>query len=141
MNSLSFPDVNVWLALILGNHTHRASALRWWDQAPGMIAFTRLTQISVLRLLTTSAAMDGKPLTLTRAWGTYDKLFNDSRVAFLPEPPGLEREFRKKTKSGAASPKVWVDAFLVAMAIGHGAQIVSFDQAFKMHDPNCLILL
>ena len=140
MNSLSFPDVNVWLALILGNHTHRPSALAWWGQAASAIAFSRLTQISVLRLLTTSAAMDGQPLTLAKAWSTYDKLFSDSRVTFLPEPPDLEREFRSKSTSGVASPKVWADAFLVAMAIGHRAQIVSFDRALRTVAVDCLIL-
>jgi toxin-antitoxin system PIN domain toxin len=140
MNSLSFPDVNVWLALILGNHTHRRAALNWWHRAVGIIAFSRLTQISVLRLLTTSAAMDGKPLTLAKAWSTYDKLYSDSRVAFLGEPPDLDREFRRMSSSGIASPKVWADALLVATAIGHRAQVVSFDRAIKTHGPDCLIL-
>ena len=140
MSFLSIPDVNVWLALILGNHTHRRSALVWWAQAEGVIAFSRLTQISVLRLLTTSAAMDGKPLTLAKAWATYDKLFSDSRVAFLPEPPDLENGFRRASTSGAASPKVWADAFLVAMAIGHRAQIVTFDLALQTRAADCLIL-
>jgi len=140
MSSLSFPDVNVWLALILGHHTHRASASAWWNQAVGVIAFSRMTQISVLRLLTTSATMGGKPLTLTKAWSTYDKLYSDSRVAFLPEPPDLELEFRKRSTSEAASPKVWADAFLVAMALGHQGQIVSFDRALKTRGADCLIL-
>ncbi len=140
MTSLSIPDVNVWLALILGNHTHRRSALDWWSRAEGVIAFSRLTQVSVLRLLTTSAAMDGKPLTLAKAWGTYDKLYSDSRLAFLPEPPDLEKEFRKGSIAGAASPKVWADALLVAMAIGHGAQIISFDRALQTRAVDCLIL-
>ena len=47
----------------------------------------------------------------------------------------------KENKVGGRVSEGLADAFLVAMAIGHGAQIVSFDQAFKMHDPNCLILL
>jgi len=140
MTSLSIPDVNVWLALILGNHTHRHSALDWWSRTEGVIAFSRLTQISVLRLLTTSAAMDGKPLTLARAWATYDKLFSDSRVAFLPEPSDLENQFRRASTSGAASPKVWADAFLVGMVIGHRAQIVSFDRALQTRAADCLIL-
>ena len=140
MSFLSFPDVNVWLALILGNHTHRRSALAWWDHADGAIAFARFTQISVLRLLTTSAAMDGKPLTLVKAWSVYDKLLSDTRVIFLAEPPDLENEFRQQTKSGTASPKVWADALLVATAIGHHAQVVSFDRVLQSRFDDCLIL-
>jgi predicted nucleic acid-binding protein len=63
MSLLSFPDVNVWLAMILEHHVHRRAVLDWWNQT-GMeqqAGFTRITQISVLRLLTTAAAMDGQP--------------------------------------------------------------------------------
>lgn len=27
MTSLSFPDVNIWLALLIADHTHRTAAL------------------------------------------------------------------------------------------------------------------
>jgi predicted nucleic acid-binding protein len=99
MSLLSFPNVHFWLALLLGNHVYRRLALGWWEQAAGTIAFFRLTQISVLRLLSTSAAMDGKPLNMAEAWGTYDKLYLDSGVAFWPEPPVMERQFRKTGSS------------------------------------------
>jgi hypothetical protein len=72
--------------------------------------------------------MDGKPLTLARAWSVYDKLFSDTRVAFLPEPRIW------------SYPKMWADAFLIAMAIGHQAQIISLDQALKTRFADCLIL-
>ena len=68
MDSLSFPDVNVWLALTLAGHVHRPATLEWWHRTKGSIAFLRLTQLSLLRSLTTAAAMDGKPLSLTKAW-------------------------------------------------------------------------
>jgi len=32
------------------------------------------------------AAMNGKPLTMSAAWRAYDLLFEDNRVALLPEP-------------------------------------------------------
>jgi predicted nucleic acid-binding protein len=31
MISSSFPDVNVWLALVLEDHVHRPIAKRWWE--------------------------------------------------------------------------------------------------------------
>jgi hypothetical protein len=51
---------------------------------------TRLTQISLLHLLTTPAAMDGKPLTMGNAWRVHDRLSEDDRVALLPEPAAFE---------------------------------------------------
>jgi uncharacterized protein len=131
MTSLSFPDVNVWLALTLENHAGRVAALEWWDAAGGTIAFLRFTQVSFLRLLTTSSAMDGKPLTMAKAWSVYDRLFTDDRLALFPEPPGLEKAFRKLSSSGTPSPKVWADALLLASAQEHGGQFVTFDRALR----------
>jgi len=42
-------------------------ARRWWEQETGIIAFSRLTQLGFLRLMTTAAAMDGKPLDVHRS--------------------------------------------------------------------------
>jgi predicted nucleic acid-binding protein len=114
--SLSFPDVNVWLALTLEHHVHRSPAAEWWKAAEGSIVFTRVTQISVLRLLTTSGAMDGKPISMAEAWRVYDGLFADDRVAFVPEPAEIETRFRRYTSARRASPMVWADAWLLAFA-------------------------
>src|SRR5581483_8506187 len=92
--SLNFPDVNVWMALVLEHHVHRAIARRWWQASNGLIAFTRFTQLGLLRLLTTSAVMDGKPLGMDDAWRVYDGLFADERVGLYPEPAGVEPRFR-----------------------------------------------
>jgi len=73
MSSLSFPDINVWLALLLEDHVHRRAAKQWWDaDRSEAVGFIRLTQVGVLRLLTTPAAMNGKPLTMSAAWSAYD---------------------------------------------------------------------
>ena len=91
MSSLIFPDINVWLAILLNKHAHRELAKAWWDlEECETIAFVRLTQIGVLRLLTTAAVMNGQPLGMSEAWEAYDKLFFDERVVFLDEPHGLE---------------------------------------------------
>ena len=141
MTSLSFPDVNVWFALLLANHTHRASAVQWWDsETSETIAFCRTTQISVLRLLTTAMAMNGKPLSMKNAWRAYERLFADDRVAFLPEPNALEPEFKSRSLSGTASPKVWADAYLIAFATCTDATLVTFDQALENKGARCLVL-
>jgi toxin-antitoxin system PIN domain toxin len=141
MTSLSFPDVNVWLALILEHHTHRASAMQWWSQNDsGKAGFIRLTQLSVLRLLTTNAVMDDQPLTMAEAWEAYDRLLEDDQIALYPEPAGMETQFRELSKAGTASPKVWADAYLVACVAGHQGQLVTFDQALKDRGADCLVL-
>ena len=141
MASLSFPDVNVWLALLLENHTSRASARNWWESDDSdRILFARFTQVSVLRLLMTAAAMNDNPLTMKQAWQAYDHLFEDDRVALASEPDTLEAEFRKQSASATASPKVWADAYLLAFSAAAGATLVTFDRALGSRSASCLVL-
>jgi len=68
--------MNVWLALATPEHIHAAIARQWWGQEEGSIAFCRLTQLGLLRLVTTAAVMDNKPVTLSEAWRVYDRFFS-----------------------------------------------------------------
>jgi toxin-antitoxin system PIN domain toxin len=141
MTLLNFPDVNVWLAIILEHHEHHAQALAWWVQLEEVtLGLTRVTQLSVLRLLTTSAVMRDRPLTMVEAWQAYDRLFEDDRVMLYPEPPNIEAQFRQLSQSQTASPKVWADAYLMAFAFGHQGQVVTFDRALENRGGSCLVL-
>ena len=141
MSSLSFPDINVWLALLRADHIHRESALRWWESNKSdVVAFCRLTQLGVLRLLTTAAAMNNKPLNMPEAWRAFDRLFEDDRVAVMSEPHLLEPSFRQFSAVRNSSPKVWADAYLLAFAAGSNATFVTFDKALSNRGARCLLL-
>ena len=140
MTSLSFPDVNVWLALLLEDHIHRALVRQWWDSAQSGMYFLRLTQVSVLRLLTTPAAMNGRPLRMTEAWSSYDHLFDDDRVAFLDEPANIDVVFRKYSSKRHASPKLWADAWLLAFAECAGGTVITLDQALAARASHTALL-
>jgi uncharacterized protein len=139
MSRLSFPDLNVWLAVAAPEHIHAGFARRWWEQEEGILAFTRFTQLGFLRLMTTAAAMDGKPLTMSRAWRVYDRLYQDDRVTFLPEPVGVEKRFRESAAGKSASPKMWADAWLLAVAQAAGGVLVTFDRALVSFGAHCLL--
>lgn len=127
------------MALILEHHVHRPQALAWWQAADGPIAFTRFTQIGVLRLLTTQAAMDGKPLTMREAWRVHDEIYDDDRVVLLAEPTGVEPRFREYTSGKRASPKLWADAWLLAVAHVAEGVVITFDRAFAARGAHCLL--
>jgi toxin-antitoxin system PIN domain toxin len=139
MSLLSFPDINVWLALAAPEHVHSALARRWWDAEDGTIAFCRLTQLGFLRLVTTAAVMDGKPLTISEAWRVYDRFYDDDRVTFISEPPEVEKRFREKAAGKTASPKVWADAWLLAVAQAAEGALVTFDKALAPRGACCLL--
>jgi toxin-antitoxin system PIN domain toxin len=140
MTSLSFPDINVWLALVASEHVHHASANRWWEQDTGRIGFSRFTQLGFLRLMTTAAAMDGKPLTMAEAWRVHDRLFSDDRVALVPEPAGIEKRFRECASGRTASLKLLADAWLEAFADSAGGVMVTFDRALAARARNAVLL-
>ena len=127
------------MALVLDDHIHREIAHAWWQATDSAIGFMRFTQISLLRLLTTDDAMDGKALGLDAAWKVYDRLYQDDRVVFIPEPAEAERHFRKLASGRAASPKLWADAWLLAFAKAAEGTVVTFDRALGTRGAHCLL--
>ena len=120
-------------------HVHAGLARRWWEKEDGRIAFSRFTQLGFLRLITTAAAMDGKPLSVSEAWRVYDRFFADDRVVFVTEPAGAEERFRKLASGRLASPKTWADAWLLATAESSNAIVVTFDRALEKRGARCLL--
>jgi toxin-antitoxin system PIN domain toxin len=140
MTKRCFPDPNVWFALAIADHPHHAAALAWWQEESSLAGFCRLTQLGLLRLLTTASAMGGLPLTNAKAWGVYDAFLADSRVRVFPELPAVDERFRALSALRQVSPKVWVDAYLAAHAAANEATLVTFDQAFTTYRTQCRVL-
>jgi hypothetical protein len=132
--------VNLWLALSVPEHVHSAPALRWWKETEDRIAFCRLTQLGLLRLLTTAAVMGGKPLVAAEAWSAYHRFHEDDRVFFAAEPAGVDRHFQQVTEGYLSSPKIWADAWLLAFARTAGGALVTFDRALAGSGAVCLSL-
>jgi len=61
-------DVNVWIALAVGFHRHHSIARQWEEQlSDESLAFCRITEMGLLRMLTNANVMDGVPLTPAEA--------------------------------------------------------------------------
>lgn len=138
MSLLSFPDINVWLALAASEHIHASAARNWWNRENGRIAFSRFTQLGFLRLMTRAAAMGGRPLSAIEAWRVHDRFYDDDRIVFVPEPAQAEARFRKYASARTASPKLWSDAWLLAVAEAAQGTVVTFDKALGAHGALCL---
>lgn len=141
MTSSSFPDVNVWLALLVSEHVHHRIAKEWWNNSNSeFVGFCRFTQMGVLRLLTNAAAMDQQPLTVQEAWQAYDEINADERVSFYREPDDIEKELRARSQLDRLSPKVWADAYLLAFASLRQLTLVTFDHGLRDKPVYCLVL-
>jgi toxin-antitoxin system PIN domain toxin len=140
--SFLFPDVNVWIALTSDRHLYHVIAARWFASLDeeSRLCFCRITQLSLLRLLTTQTVMGPEVMTQPEAWQVYDRWLDDPRIAFLDEPTGLEHAFRSHSRRRSPSPKGWADSYLLAFAATSGLRLVTFDQAFRGKTKNVLIL-
>jgi hypothetical protein len=124
--------VNVWLALSYQRHVHYSAARAWFERLDDDVraCFCRLTQIGLLRLLTTEAVMgDDEVLSQVQAWRVYDRWIEDDRIVFVDEPPSLESRFRMLSAQPRAAPKDWADSYLSAFAETAGGRLVTFDRA------------
>lgn len=140
------PDVSVWFALSVNNHSHHKIAMDWLSTAThrGSVAFNRATQQGLLRLLTTKVIMQayGKaPLVNADAWKLQQTWMTDDRIAYLEEPPELDAQWKPLGAIRTVSPKLWMDAYLAAFAITRGNTMVTTDTAFKQFKGLDLVLL
>jgi hypothetical protein len=139
MSTGCLPDVNVWLALASRRHTHARRAAEWMERVTARVSFCRVTQAGLLRLLTNPAVMGAETLEARRAWRVYDEIASDSRVGFLPEPPGLEAEWRRVTEAGGSSAN-WTGSYLVAFARAANLRLVTFDASLARRETRAIVL-
>jgi uncharacterized protein len=140
-------DANVWLALSLSDHVHHDVASDWLEtvEEPASVLFCRVTQQALLRLLTNAAVLapyGNRPLTNKEAWAVYEALAADDRIVVrADEPPGLESRWKDLAVRSAASPKLWMDAYLAAFALAGGWRMVTTDGGFRQFPDLDLLLL
>jgi toxin-antitoxin system PIN domain toxin len=136
-------DVNFWLALAVDNHVHHATAAEWIRNYPeDYLAFCRMTQNGLLRLLTNPHVMGSDVLTAARAWEAYDTLCENRSVLFADEPVGVERTWRSHTRHSRKVPNFWTDAYLAAFTTAAGFTLVTFDHALaKQAAPHAYLLV
>ena len=88
---ISLPDVNIWIALAAEGHVHHVPAREWFAAQPdASVAFCRITQMGLLRLLTNSNVMGRAPRTVVQAWETFGQLRADRRLDFATESDRLD---------------------------------------------------
>jgi uncharacterized protein len=108
-----FPDINVWLAIVVERHVFNGPASAWWNQDQSdAIVFCRFTQLGLLRHLTNAATMKGSPLTNRQAWKIFETLQTDARVRFFPEWPAIDGLLKSYSDVNQAATNVWGDAYL-----------------------------
>ncbi len=129
-------DSSVWIASIFTTHPfHQQAQAALCDATPANPAvFCRSTQQSVLRLASTPVLLKvygAEGFTNRDALVALDALLALDQVCEREEPPGTAALWHRLAARDTASPKVWMDAYLAAFAIGGALRFVTLDHDFK----------
>lgn len=139
-------DTNVWIAAIFPTHLcHRQACAALRDATPANpAAFCRSTQQSVLRLASSPKFLKSygaEGLTNRDALVALNALLALPQVCAREESPGTAPLWHRLAARDTASPKVWMDAYLAAFAIGGALRMVTLDRDFKAYEAHGLDLL
>ena len=129
-------DVGVWLAASWGRHIHHDVAVTWFDQQVDDLAMCRVTQMSLLRLLSNPGVMSQDVISRGDAWRVIDQLRADERVVWAMEPAQLEAVWRAISAKDETSHKLWTDDYLAAFAQVTGASLATLDRKLRDRYPS-----
>ena len=139
-------DTTIWLGAVFPTHPFHSQTRQVLAAATHSVpaVFCRATQKSFLRLLSTPALLKayGAPeLTNRDAVVALNALLAMPQVCEREEPPGVVVQWHRLASGDTASPKVWMDAYLAAFALGGGLRLVTLDHDFKAYQRHGLDLL
>jgi toxin-antitoxin system PIN domain toxin len=129
-------DVGVWLAATWGRHARHHIARQWFDEQSDDLILCRVTQMSLLRLISNPAIMGEDVVTRSETWRIIDQLWSDNRVLWAEEPDHLDAVFRAISAQNDNSHKVWTDDYLAAFAQAGGASLATLDTKLKGRYPS-----
>ena len=129
-------DTNVWLAISFQAHPSHALARQAFQNSPNSDhwLWCRATQQSYLRLMATPAlhrAYGSPPLSNRDARASLDVLLAHTRILVADEPAGVSELWLQLADHPRPAPKLWMNAYLAAVAIQGGWELLSLDRDFE----------
>jgi toxin-antitoxin system PIN domain toxin len=125
-------DVNVWLALLVIQHEHHKLARQWFETlAADEAGLCRIVQLALIRLLGNRSIMGVHAISASAAWNLLEKLLEDERVDFVPEPSGVDSVLPTLFNYSGPTSKLVTDAYLTAFAIAASRRLVTLDRGFR----------
>lgn len=129
-------DVGVWLSAVWGRHVHHDVAANWLDRQEEDLLLCRITQMSLLRLMSNPALMGDDVVSRGAAWRVIDQLRADERVLWAEEPVQLEGVWRAMSAREENSHKLWTDDYVAAFAQAADATLATLDRKLRDRYPS-----
>ena len=126
-------DVNVLLPLLLPQHPAHAAARQWLGlQAKNTTRYALPVQLGVLRLLSQPRVMGNSALLPEAALQTWADLVDAADMQELVAPQPQHALLLRQCVAGqVATPNLWTDAWLAALAMATNSTMVTFDHGFR----------
>ena len=129
-------DTNVWLAICFQAHPSHALARQAFQDIRGSDhwLWCRATQQSYLRLMATPAlhrAYGSPALSNRDARASLEILLDHPRILVADEPADVSNLWLQLADHHRPAPKLWMDAYLAAVAIQGGWRLLSLDRDFE----------
>jgi predicted nucleic acid-binding protein len=136
-------DVNVLLPLLCEGHSFQASAYAWYDRRElDSVGWCLPVRLAILRHLSNERIMGSGVLRPEESLDAWEQLALDERLFEVSAiPPSLEDCLRSNVVGRQASPKLWTDAWLAALAETLGYEMVTYDRGFRKFSLTSLRLL
>lgn len=129
-------DVNVWLAASWARHAKHPVAKPWLDAAADELAFCRVTEMALLRLVSNPVVVGRDARTRREAWELVERLRADPRVRFLVEPDTFTGLWVAFSKRDDTSHLLWTDDYLAAFAQAADIELVTLDRGIPARYPS-----
>jgi hypothetical protein len=129
-------DVGIWLAAAWGGHVHHPVVAAWFEEQSRSLVLCRVTQMSLLRLLSNPAVMGSDVVERSGAWNVVDEFRADTRVVWADEPPHLEPVWRALSARDDNSHKLWTDDYLAAFAQAGDLALATLDGGYAKRYPS-----
>ena len=126
-------DANVLLPLLTEGHAHRGPAAVWWeDRGDSDVGLCLPVRMALLRLLTNRRVMGSSVLRPEEAWDVLGQLIADPRIVVVDHAPeSHSKHWRSNVEGREASPNLWTDAWLAALAQATDCEMATFDRGFR----------
>ena len=134
-----FLDTNVWVAASLDQHPHHQRAFTFISERKPKdpVWLSCMTAISWMRLITTNSVTqqfhshilsNQQAITILNHWK------NQPEISYMEkEPDGTFEKWKQLSSSPFPSPKIWMDAYIAAIAIEADLPLVTFDKGFQAY--------
>jgi uncharacterized protein len=133
-------DVNVWLAAAWGRHARHPVVVEWFSSQEGRLVMCRVTQMSLMRLLTMHAVLGEDAVTRAEAWRVVADLLRDDRIEWADEPTDLDAVWKAISARADRSHKLWADDYLAAFAQASGLDLVTLDRQLAARYPSIEVI-